>query len=104
MTNSKLAKISFLLSLGVLMYVLAVSSIIQNGERTFGKINNLWGPVLFLMLFVFSALITALLVLGYPIWLYFENKKRNAVKLLFYNTGWLFLFVITMFGIHAFIK
>jgi len=99
MKNIKLLKISFLCSSGVFYYVILVSWIIQNGNKLFGKADTFWGPVMFLMLFVFSALVTSLLVLGYPIWLYLEKEKIDAVKLLFYNVGWLFIFLIAVFGV-----
>ncbi|MFC1613309.1 hypothetical protein ACFL23_03165 [Patescibacteria group bacterium] len=99
--QKKLLKISFLCSLGVFGYILLVSWIINNGDKIFGDVDTLWGPVMFLMLFVFSALITALLVLGYPIWLYLEKEKKDAVKLLFYNVAWLFIFLVVVFGVKV---
>ena len=40
---------------------------------------------MFLMLFVFSALLTGYLVLGKPIMMYVDGQKKEAVRLLFYT-------------------
>ena len=69
----------------------------SRGEELFGKMDNFWGPVAFLMLFVFSALITASLVLGRPIYFYLDGKREKAIKLFFYNIGWLFIITIIVF-------
>lgn len=97
MKNTKLLQISFINSIGVLLYIVLVSLIMQNGEKLFGYMNNLTGPIMILSLFVFSAAITSLLVFGYPVWLYLENKKKESVKALFYTVGWMFLVLIVIF-------
>lgn len=44
--------------------------------------HRYFGPVLFLILFVVSALICALLSLGYPVYLFWEKQqKTQALKL-----------------------
>lgn len=98
MNNSKLALHSFFHSAGVLVYVTLVSVIMNNGEKIFGNINKVIGPVAFLMLFVFSALVTGLLVLGRPIYLFLHGQKDEAVKFLGFTVGWMFLLVIAVFG------
>lgn len=97
MPNNKLLSISFLCSVGLTIYIAVVAWLLQNGEKLFGKFSDLWGPILFLLLFVFSALVSSLLVLGYPIWLYLEKEKKAAIKLLFYNLGWIFIALIIIF-------
>ncbi|MCR4330457.1 MAG: hypothetical protein NUV49_01090 [Patescibacteria group bacterium] len=95
--NKKIIQISFLSSLGVLLYVTIVVSVMQNIEKLGNVPGSHWGPVIFLMLFVFSALVTSLLVFGYPVWLYMENRKKDAVTLLLCNVGWLFVMLILAF-------
>lgn len=97
MKNSKLVLIGFLNSIGVGVYVLAISLIIRNGERIFGQMNNFLGPAVFLLLFVLSASITGALVLGRPVWLYFENRKAEAIKLFSYTIVWLFVLTLVTF-------
>jgi len=83
-------------ALGVLIYISVVAWIMQNGEQLFGRINNILGPILFLLLFVISALITSSLALGRPAYLYFNGQNRAGTKMFFYNTGWL---IILLFAV-----
>jgi hypothetical protein len=69
----------------------------SNSEKIFNKADNFWSPIAFLLLFVSSALITSSLVLGRPIYLYFDGKKEEAVKFLLYTIGWLFGITIIVF-------
>ncbi len=50
-------------------------------------------PTALLLVFIVSATITGLLVLGRPIYLYLNNLRSEAVKLLIYTV--IFLLVIT---------
>lgn len=97
--SKNLKLISLLNALGVCVYILLVSFIMYNGNTLFGKEDNFLMPIAFLLLFVFSAAVTSTLVLGRPIMFYLENKKNEAVKLFFYTLGWIFLFMILVFGL-----
>lgn len=83
--------VALLNALGTGVYVAIIALIMQNGEKIFGKMQNIFGPVSFLLLFVLSATITSSLVLGRPILMYLENRKAEALKLFFYTIGWLFV-------------
>jgi hypothetical protein len=50
-----------------------------------------------LLLFVTSAAITGFLVFGKPVMLYIDGKKREAVSLLGYTIGILFLITLVVF-------
>ncbi|OGF28113.1 hypothetical protein A2477_04240 [Candidatus Falkowbacteria bacterium RIFOXYC2_FULL_47_12] len=50
-----------------------------------------------LLLFVVSALITAGLALGRPLYLYFDNKKREGIELFFWTGGWLVAATLLIF-------
>jgi hypothetical protein len=50
--------------------------------------------MVFLLIFVFSAAISGALVLGKPILLYLENKKREAVELFVITLGWIFILLV----------
>lgn len=104
MNNLKILKESFLSAAGVVVYVFLVAGLMLHGEKIFGKMQNFWGPVIFLLLFVFSALITGLLVLGRPAWLYLEKEKKVAVKLLLSTTGWLLVIMTVIMAAKFFIK
>ena len=97
MTRNKLMSQSLLNSLGVLAYILAVSWLLLNGEKLFGREPSFWTPVALLLLFVLSATITGALVLGQPIWLYLGGKKAEAIKLFAFTVGWLFVITIITF-------
>ena len=95
MNNSKLFKLAALNSLGVLGYVMLVSLVMSNGDKIFGAVDNkVFSPVLFILLFVFSALLTGFLVLGRPIMLYIDGQKKEGVKLLFYTGSCLFVLML----------
>jgi hypothetical protein len=95
---------SFINSVGVLVYVALVATIIQNGEKIFGKMKNFAGPIAFLLLFVFSALVTGLLVLGRPVYLFLDGSKKEAVKMLLYTVGWMFLIMVLVLVINIVLK
>jgi len=54
-----------------------------------------------LLLFVLSATIVGLLVLGRPVWLYFNSQKQEALKMFFYTLSWLALFTILVVSFLA---
>lgn len=102
--KSKLPLYSLISSFSVLGYILLVALLMSNGNELFGNMPSIISFVAFLMLFVLSALITGLLVLGGPIYLYFENKKPDALKLLAYNVGWMVMITITVLAALAIIR
>ncbi len=100
MKNNKLIPVALLHALGVFLYTLLISWVMMNGENWFGEMNNVAGPALFLLLFVTSAAITGALVLGKPILLYLDNKKKDAINLFCLTVGWMvILIILTMAGI-----
>lgn len=95
MTNNYLLKRAIGSGLGTVAYVFLVSRIMLSGEQFFGKFeNNFLAPVVFLLLFVFSALFTGYLVLGKPVMMYIDGQKKEAVKLLFYTGACLFVLML----------
>ena len=80
MEKSKLIKYAFINSLGTFIYVVLVALLMQNGQNSFGPMqNSILGPIAFLLLFVVSATIVGLLVLGRPGYLYFNGFKREGL-------------------------
>jgi len=88
----------------LLAYIAGVAWIMQHAETIFGKMQNFWGPVAFLLLFVFSALISGLLVLGRPAYLFLDGQKKEALKMLFYTASWLFAITILMLALNIAFK
>ncbi len=81
--NKSIILYSLLSTLGVASYTSAVAWLMFNGNAIFGKEDSSFlMPMLFLLLFIISATITGFLVLGRPIYLYFNGQKMEAVKTL----------------------
>jgi hypothetical protein len=104
MSNKQIIKWSLINSIGVLLYVSGIAWIMQNGEKIFGKMNHVRGAVAFLLLFVFSALVTGLLTLGRPAFLFLDGLKKEAVKMLIYTTGWMFAITVLALGMNFLLK
>lgn len=98
MKNLHLRAILHALSVGV--YVTFIAVMMQNGEKIFGKMDNFFGPLAFLLLFVLSAAITGSLVIGKPILMYLDNKKKEALSLFIYTIIYLFVLTIFVFGLQ----
>jgi hypothetical protein len=95
--GKSLVFIAFLQATAEIVYVGLVTLIFWKGETWFGNMNHYFGPLLLLTLFVVSALISALLVLGYPLILFWDQKKtKKALKLVGYTVAWLILFVLLL--------
>jgi len=93
--KTSLGLISFLQALGLALYCSLVALIFWKGNEWFGKMSDYWGPVLMLVLFTTSALISALLVLGYPLYLFWQKKQtQKAIRLVGYTAIWLVSFVL----------
>ena len=61
-------------------------TIIPERSKWFGKVPNYIGPLLFLTLFTTSAMVTALIVLGYPFYLlWVEKKTLDVIKVVSYT-------------------
>ena len=91
-------------ALGIGVYIAVIAFVLQNGERVFGKMNNFFGPLSFLLLFVISAVVTSALVLGKPILMYLDNQKKEALKLFFYTITYLLAITIIIFVLQIVLK
>lgn len=85
-------------------YVFLVSLIFQYGEKVFGKMDNLIGPAAFLMIFVLSAALTGTLILGKPVLMYLDGKKKEAVKLFGLTILFLTIITVVIFIINLILK
>ena len=79
MKTSKLLIIALLSSLGASVYIAAVVLLMTNAQKFFGSPNNFLGSAAILLLFVISAAIVGLLVLGRPGFLYFNGFKKREL-------------------------
>lgn len=53
--------------------------------------NKFLDPVLFLLLFVLSAAIVGMLVIGRPTMMYLNGEKKEGVVLFSYTIGWMII-------------
>ena len=81
-------------AVGVLVYISGVALVMFNMEHAFDNEPSFLVPVLMLLLFVTSAAITGLLVLGKPIMLYLDNQKKEAFTFLIMTLAWLITFAV----------
>ena len=94
-TRYSLVKLSFFQALGIVLYCGLVGLIFWRGNQWFGKMNNYLGPVLVLTLLSVSVLVCGLLAFGYPVMLFWDEKKtRDALKLVGYTAAWLLGFIL----------
>ena len=81
--SKKLILRGMLNALATSLYIIAIVTFINNAQKIFGNGDDkFFIPVIMLTLFVLSALITSLLILGKPLMLYFDGQKKDSVKLL----------------------
>jgi|SRR3989344_3790077 len=86
-------------ALGLVGYIFGVGTIIWRGEAWFGKAPVFLGPILFLTLFVTSAMICGFLALAYPGYLWLEKKDfKGALRLAALTTGWMMVCLLVILG------
>ncbi len=85
---------------GVFMYVAAIAWFGYSGKFA-GDPPTFLVPLFMLLLFIVSASITGLLVLGKPITLYLAGHKKEAFIMLFATLGWLVLFLLVLVCVFA---
>jgi len=83
--------LGFLQALGVAAYCAFVGIIFWKGNEIFGKMDVYVGPVTFLILFIASAMICALMVFYQPYLMFFAGKKKEAAETVVNTAAWLFL-------------
>ena len=79
------------------VYVALVVTLISNGSKLFGeKDDDLLIPIFMLLLFLISATVTSLLILGKPVMMYQAGDKKGAFTFLFATLGWLAAFLLAV--------
>lgn len=89
---------AFLNALGTAAYIVLVVLFIGSLQRFSSEPDTLIIPMAMLLLFVCSAAITGFLVLGKPLMLYIDGKKKDAISLLIHTLGILVVITIVVFG------
>lgn len=105
MKNSTLAKWGALYASGVAVYIFLVALFMNNANTWFGEEDkSIVSPIAFLLLFLFSALVTSSLVLGKPIMLYLDGQKKEGVKQLLFTGLGIFVYILIVFAILLILK
>jgi len=91
--NPKL--IALLQAAGLTAYVSLIAFFMQNAQNWFGpqEGNKMFGTMVFLLIFIISALVSASIMLAYPASLFFKGKKKTALKIMLQSVGWLVVFL-----------
>jgi len=97
-------KNGFLNALLTFIYIALVGTLMQNGDKLFGKTDTFITPIAVLLLFTLSAIVVGGLVLGKPLMLYLDGKKKEAVTLFFQMIAWLAGFTVIALVVAVLIK
>lgn len=57
------------------------------------NVHPILGIILFLLTFVFSALVSGALILGYPVFLFFEGRRSEALRIVVWSALFLLFFL-----------
>lgn len=102
MAKFSLFTISLLQAFGIAAYCSFVGWIMWNANTIFGKPNSFIGPAAFLLLFITSAVICALMFLAYPFHLFWDKKQTGkALRLIACTTAWLAGFAVLFISSFA---
>lgn len=97
--------IGFIQALGLSFYCSLIGIVFWNVDNWFDNVHSFLGPFAMLSLFVVSALVCALITLGYPFIVFWDKKNtKQALQLVLYTAIWLLLFVAITFTIFALYK
>lgn len=100
----KAKKQAFLQALGVSLYCILIGTFFSQANHIFPKVDQVFAPILFLILFSASALICTIIVFYKPYKLFFSGKKNEAAEIVIYTAVWLFVFAVLTFVLLLFIK
>ena len=92
-----IVKRAFVNAIGTATYIILIVLFIFSLKIFASEKENIIIPIGMLLLFVCSVAITGFLVFGKPVMLYMDGKKKEAVSLLTYTIGILFLITIIIF-------
>ena len=94
MRNRHPALIGFLQALSVALYCGLIGLFFNLAKNISPQPPEFWGTVVLLLLLVFSAAVTGLLVFGYPAFLILEREIKKALQILAHT----FLFSLIIIG------
>ncbi len=96
MTNFSPKTTGFFQALGITVYIsffaLAVHAVQQKAVTP----HPILGVIIFLLTFIISAIICGSIAFAYPISLFFENRKLDAIYTILWSVSWLIIFFLIM--------
>ena len=96
--KQNILKAAALNAVGTTLYVAAVASFLFYAPH-FDRVPNVLIPIGMLLLFVCSAAITGMFVVGKPVMWYLDGKKKDATALLFSTVAFLFAISVLLFSL-----
>lgn len=90
-------KQGILQAVGVGLYCATVGTIMQNGDKFFGKHDTFITPIAVLTMLCVSVLTCALIVFKKPYELFFDGKKKEALNTVVYTAVSLFVILAVLF-------
>lgn len=80
--------LALLQATGLIIYISLVTLFIANADNIFGHQTDFLGPMVFLLLFVISAIVCAFIVLARTGILFWEKRYKQAFTLLGWTLTW----------------
>ncbi|OHA47095.1 MAG: hypothetical protein A3A80_01590 [Candidatus Terrybacteria bacterium RIFCSPLOWO2_01_FULL_44_24] len=84
--------IGFLQATCLVVYVSVVALAMHYLSQNTIFISQILSIIIFLLVFVISALISSSIILGYPLIMFFNGKKEEAVRIVLWSIVWLVIF------------
>ena len=99
---NRVIKNAFVDAIGGAIYIILVALFLHFLERNVQEeVNTVLLPIAMLLLFVFSAAFTGILILGRPVLWYIDGKKREAISLVAYTLLILLIIIFIVFILLA---
>ncbi|KKS61718.1 MAG: hypothetical protein UV28_C0028G0008 [Candidatus Collierbacteria bacterium GW2011_GWE2_42_48] len=94
--------LAFLQASGLVFYLILISFFFTFVTPLFrNEVAEFYAPIVMLLLFVFSAVISAVMILGRAGVLFWEKRFKESFTLIGWTTGWgLFYFVLLLCVLH----
>lgn len=87
--------IAFLQASGLVIYIILISIFFNYVTPSFNhQIDEFYAPIIMLLVFIISAVISALLVLGRAGFLFWEKRYKESFTLVAYTVGWGIIYLI----------
>ncbi len=87
-------------ALAIVIYCSLIGGFFHLGNKIFPQESDFWVSILILLLLVFSAAVSGVIVFGYPAYLVLKGKIREALSVfaytLLYCLGFIAIFIILL--------